>query len=200
MLKKCVMVIGICTCLSTPALSSDDPYLGISAGFTMPRDSDLSDSGITGKMTFDTGSAFSAALGLRTGTGRIEAEVGYKKADLKKITIDGVGSAVVNGDTTVLSVMGNGYIDFGSTSKVKPYIMGGIGGAKLSIKSSDMGVDEDDTVFAFQLGAGCGIVLGEAVTLDIGYRYMGTSDADYNGTKATYGSNNIMAGIRVDFR
>lgn len=166
----------------------------------MPTDSDLSDSGVTGKMSYDTGSAFSAALGLRTGTGRIEAEVGYKKADLKKLTIDGFGSGTVDGETTVLSVMGNGYIDFGNTPTVKPYVMGGIGGAKLTIKSVDMDADEDDTVFAYQLGIGCGIALSEAATFDIGYRYMGTSDADFNGTTATYGSHNIMAGLRFDFR
>jgi opacity protein-like surface antigen len=143
--------------------------------------------------------AFSVAAGQKIGIGRLEAELGYKKADIKRIYADGLGSAKVNGDMSALSLMGNGFIDFGANRTVKPYIMAGLGGAKLKLKSTDMNADEEDNVFAYQAGAGCGIALNELIVFDVSYRYMGTSDTDLDGTKVSYGSHNLLAGVRFNF-
>jgi opacity protein-like surface antigen len=198
-IRKVALLVGFCVCLSTPAMSADGPYLGVNVGITMPSDSDISDPSGNGRISFDSGVALSATIGQKIGIGRLEAELGYKKADLKKVFVDGLGSAAVNGDISVLSLMGNGYIDFGANPSIKPYIMAGIGGAKLKLKSSDMDADEEDNVFAYQAGVGCGIAISKDVTFDVSYRYMGTSDANFNGTEVTYGSHNLLGGLRFSF-
>jgi len=201
MIKRTALLVGLCACFSTPAMSADGPYVGVNIGITMPSDSDISEKGGTGtgEISFDSGVAFSAALGQKIGTGRLEAEIGYKTSDIDEVSVTGLGSAPLNGDASVLSFMGNGYIDFNASPTVKPYIMAGLGVANLKIKLSDLDADEDDTVFAYQAGVGCGFPLSQTVTLDLGYRYMGTSDADFGDSEATYGSHNVLAGLRFNF-
>lgn len=199
MIKRTALLVGLCVCLSTPAMSADGPYVGVNIGITMPSDSDLNEPGFAAEMSFDSGLAFSAALGGKIGGGRLEAEIGYKTSDIDEVSVSGLGSAPINGDARVLSFMGNGYIDFDASPSVKPYIMAGLGVANLKVKSSDLDADEDDTVFAYQAGLGCGFPLSQAVTLDLGYRYMGTSDANFDGTDVTYGSHNVLAGLRFNF-
>ncbi len=48
-------------------------------------------------------------------------------------------------------------------------------------------------------GFGAGYAINEKVTLDMKYRYFGTSDPDFDGVKAEFSSSNIYAGIRVGF-
>lgn len=201
MIKRTALLVGLCVCLSTPAMSADGPYVGVNIGITMPSDSDLSEAGFPdAELSFDSGLAISAAVGQKIGIGRIEAEIGYKTSDLDEISFSGVGSFPVNGDASVLSFMGNGYIDFDANPTIKPYIMAGLGVAQLTVDSTDLEADdEDDTVFAYQAGVGCGFALNKTITLDVSYRYMGTSDADFSDTEATYGSHNVLAGLRFNF-
>ncbi len=200
MFRKVALFVGLCLCLSTPAMSADAPYLGFNIGFTMPSDSDLSEPGFSdAELTFDTGMAISATVGQKIGMGRLEAELGYKTSDLDSVSVPGFGSATVNGDASVLSLMGNGYIDFAANPMITPYVMAGLGIASLSIDSADLDVDDDDTVIAYQVGVGCGFALNKKVTLDVGYRYMGTTDADIQGVDVTYGSHNLLAGLRFNF-
>ena len=199
MIKRTALLVGLCVCLSTPAMSADGPYVGVNIGITMPSDSDLNEPGFAAEMSFDSGLAINAALGGKIGGGRFEAEIGYKTSDIDEVSVSGLGSAPINGDARVLSFMGNGYIDFNASPSVKPYIMAGLGVANLKVESSDLGADEDDTVFAYQAGVGCGFPLNQTVTLDLSYRYMGTSDTDFGGTDITYGSHNVLAGLRFNF-
>lgn len=50
------------------------------------------------------------------------------------------------------------------------------------------GADASDTVFAYQAGAGASYDLGNNVALFGGYRYLGTSDADFDGIETDYSS------------
>lgn len=197
MFKKVALLAVLCVCLSTPAMSADGPYFGLNAGITSTVDSDLTEPGFTGEMSFDSGYAIGAALGNKIGMGRIEAEIGYKSADMDKITAYGQDVKIDSGDISVLSLMANGYIDFDASPTIKPYLMGGLGLAQITAKI-DVD-DEDDTVFAYQAGLGVGFALNDKMTLDLGYRYMGTSDPDFNGSKATYASHNVLAGLRFGF-
>jgi opacity protein-like surface antigen len=198
MLKKVALLVGICACLSTPAMSADGPYFGLSAGVTSTVDSDLTEPGFSAEASFDTGLAVSGALGYKTGMGRIEAEIGYKSADANNISAYGYSQALSDGEKfNILSLMANGYIDIDASPAVKPYLMGGIGMANITME--DNWGDEDDNVFAYQVGLGIGFALNNKMTLDLGYRYMGTSDPDFNGVKATYASHNVLAGLRFAF-
>ena len=59
--------------------------------------------------------------------------------------------------------------------------------------------DQDDTVFAWQLGVGVGYELTKAMSLDVGYRYLGSSDFEYGSTNIELGSHNVTAGVRYTF-
>lgn len=195
MIKKAALLVGLCLCLSTPAIAADGPYVGVNLGVTVPMDSDVTQFGFTGEVSYDPGFAASAAVGYKMGMGRFEGEVGYKQSDLDRVSILGF-PLPSNGDASLFSLMGNGYIDFDVTPVVKPYIMAGLGAAQLTL---DMVTEEDDTVFAYQAGFGCGFALNEKVTLDAGYRYMGTSDASLGATEVSYDSHNFLAGVRFAF-
>lgn len=199
-MTKKTLLAALLVCISTSAMAADGPYFGVNLGITLPTDSDVTEAGYPGATAaYDNGFAFGASLGRKMGSGRLEAELGYKSFDLNQISVNGFGSANVDGNASVLSLMGNGYFDFDTSSAVKPFVMGGLGFAKISLDSTDLDANEDDTVFAFQLGVGLGFAVNETTTLDIAYRYMGTTEADFTGTKVTYGSNNFLAGIRVAF-
>ena len=200
MLKKVALLVALCVCLSTPAMSADGPYLGINAGVTSTVDSDVSAEGITVEdvFSFDSGYAVGGALGYKIGMGRIEAELGYKSADLDKATVLGYSLTASDGEKiSVLSLMANGYIDFDASPAVKPYLMGGIGMANITLE--DNTDDLDDTVFAYQVGLGLGFALNDRFTLDLGYRYMGTADPTFDGVDVTYASHNVLAGLRFNF-
>ena len=200
MIKKVALLVALCVCLSTPAMSADGPYLGINAGVTSTVDSDVSAEGITVEdvFSFDSGYAVGGALGYKIGMGRIEAELGYKSADLDKATVLGYSLTASDGEKiSVLSLMANGYIDFDASPAVKPYLMGGIGMANITLE--DNTDDLDDTVFAYQVGLGLGFALNDRFTLDLGYRYMGTADPTFDGVDVTYASHNVLAGLRFNF-
>lgn len=83
------------------------------------------------------------------------------------------------------------------------YVMGGVGMArtdgtieKVSFLASTKG---HDTVFAYQFGGGFSYALNEATTADIGYRYIGSKDLDFEGLNVSYGIHEVMAGLRFWF-
>lgn len=200
MMKKVVVLTALLmSSFAVGAMAAEGPYLSGNLGITMPTDSDVSEAGISGEISYDAGFAIGAALGYNFGVGRVEGEIGYKTADADEIEVDGLGSASIDGDMSVFSVMANGYIDLNASPTVKPYLMAGIGMANVALDSNDVDVDDDDTVFAYQVGAGVGFALNNKVTLDIGYRYMGTEDPEIEGTDVEYGSHNVLAGVRVQF-
>lgn len=184
MMKKVVVLTTLLiSCFAVSAMAAAGPYVSGNLGITMPTDSNVS--GGDGDLTYDAGIAIGAALGYNFGDARLEAEAGYKIADDR--------------DLRVHSFMGNGYIDFKVNPTVKPYLMAGLGMANVALDSNDLDVDDDDTVFAYQAGAGFGYALSNKVTLDFSYRYMGTTDAEIDGVDVEYGSHNVLAGIRVQF-
>ena len=99
--------------------------------------------------------------------------------------------------------MVNGYLDFENQTALTPYIGAGVGVAKVSANDISIGgvalSDEDDTVFAYQLGVGIGYSVTESLIIDLAYKYFATEDPDFEGTKAEYGSHNILFGVRINF-
>ncbi|MEJ2169456.1 MAG: outer membrane beta-barrel protein, partial [Desulfobacterales bacterium] len=61
------------------------------------------------------------------------------------------------------------------------------------------GSNDDDTVFAYQVGIGIGYAVTKKITIDVRYRYLGTEDSEYDTTKAEFASNNVLLGMRINF-
>ena len=63
--------------------------------------------------------------------------------------------------------------------------------------------EEDDTVFAYQIGAGLGYKITPATMATLSYRYFGTSDPTFDDgvdkIEAEYKSHNIWVGFVARF-
>ncbi len=136
-------------------------------------------------------------------------------------TLNKINDAVrASGDVTVLSAMVNGWYDLEFGGKWLPYIGGGVGVARVDVDLRTSGqaalfgptlppvdlsdfVRGDDTVFAYQAGAGLGYRISDATTVVVGYRYFGTVDVKFKNdgdkTKIETGSHNVEGGLRFRF-
>jgi len=160
------------------------PYISGSVGIGIPEDVEYQDGH---KEEMESGVAFNGAIGYDFGDARLEAAVGYQQHDYKDSA---------NEDLSLLTVMANAYYDIDTNSDITPYLMAGAGWAHLSAWN------EDDDVFAWQVGAGLGFEVAECTTLDLGYRYLKPSKFDLGGRQwvdQKWAVHNIMLGLRYNF-
>ena len=59
--------------------------------------------------------------------------------------------------------------------------------------------EDDDTVFAYQVGAGVAYSINKNMILDLKYRFFATEDPNLYGSKAEFKSHNIYFGFRYTF-
>ena len=203
---KNFLIISVCAvllCFSTIAKSADGSYVSGNLGIVVASDSDHKNPSFPGgklDIESDTGFALAGAVGYKSGEVRGEIEVAYQKNDLDKAS-----SLNSSGDITSLSVLLNGYYDIATNSEFTPFISAGLGFAKIDLNDFNFtgsglpDADEDDTVFAYQVGAGVGYAVDEQVSLEIKYRYFATTDPEFAVTDAEYSSHNFLAGVRFGF-
>lgn len=189
-------VILAAVVLSTTAATSAmaaGPYVGAAAGVSVFHDSDLSLGGDTAELSYDMGGAVNVSAGYDFGGLRVEGEFGYKGADVDKL--EGIK---VEGDATIMSLMANGFYDFKMASPVTPFVGVGIGFIKGEL---DDGFDSsDDTALGYQLSVGAAMQVAPNVHVDLTYRYQSTfSDFKMDGVDVSYGSSNVLAGVRLNF-
>ena len=209
-MKKNLLIIFVCVLsffFSAPVYSAEGLYMSGNIGFAMASDSDLTDStvpGTTVNTEFDTGLTLGAALGYDFNRFRVEGEISYQTNDVDKIGAQGVFFDAT-GDATALSFLINGYYDFVNRSAFTPYISAGLGFAQVEFNNLNIsglgfsGSNDEDTVFAYQIGFGVGYAVTEKVVIDVKYRYFGTEDSEYDTTEAEFASNNFLFGMRVNF-
>ena len=205
MKKTFSVVVGLFILLMLPLVSfsaGPGPYVKANLGMSFLMDSDFSEPGATGTLEFDTGFASSIAGGYNFGMFRVEGEIGYQKNDIDKGTVNSggrsVSGSISEGDMTAFSLLANCYFDFVNTTPFTPFITAGLGMAKLEINNLG-GYDFDDTVFAYQFGAGVGYAINQNFNIDLTYRYFATDDPEFGGTKAEFASNNVYLGLRYNF-
>jgi opacity protein-like surface antigen len=107
-----------------------------------------------------------------------------------------------HGDVEVWSVLANGYYDIYTGMGVKPYLTAGVGAARVQfedVRDARYNVwSEHDSVFAYQVGAGVSVPLGNHVALDARYRYFSTAEFTLdNGNQSRLSSNSVSLGLRV---
>lgn len=157
---------------------------------------------------FDTGYTLSAAIGRRFANGlRGEVELAYQNNDVDThnnvqaagipldnedvgVLISGappqgatVGAIVGDGrgsvETTFL--MANLYYDFTQYGAFTPYVGAGLGVGFVNVDYAPSGVgivNDDETVFAYQLVAGASYDLSDRTALFVQYRYRATEDVE----------------------
>ncbi|MBF0585735.1 porin family protein [Prosthecochloris sp. N3] len=208
-MKKLLCGAVAALCLApVPAAVAATPYASVSGALSMMGESDVTVNG----SEYDEGADFSPgygidlALGLDAGTLRLEGEVGYQMHELDSVSqevMDDFGPFdpdIEDLDAEVLTVMANAYVEAGVPGSLfQPYVMGGLGLASIDFELGEW--SEDDTVFAWQAGAGIGIRLLPNMVLDLGYRYFAMDDPEVSvdgyGIEADLDSHNVVAGIRA---
>ena len=114
------------------------------------------------------------------------------------------GDRDADGDIDAFIFLINGFYDIDTGTKLTPYLGGGIGFARLDI--NDLFVagivrgDEDDTVFAYQAAGGMAYEITEQIVADLSYRFVATSEPEFDGLEGDYNSHNLVAAIRFSFQ
>ena len=208
--------------------AADGWYVALDAGAVILSDStstasDSLGNSITFDTEFDTGFGVHGAIGHSWDAFRLEGEVSYRQNDLDTLDItnltlagigsfNNLGSLAADGDVSALGFMGNFWFELLKGSPWKPFVGGGLGVAQISINDASatiLGVpfplaDDEDWVFAYQVGAGIGYEVTPTTVVSLGYRFFGTADPDFTDVTgvpfdAEYQSHNIEIGLRFSF-
>lgn len=188
-MKKYLLTAILMLCLFNNAHA--DFYIGVLGGVNLMDVEKIDDF----KLDMKTGYTVGGALGYRSSPCspmRVEAEVAYRcngldtgKYDFSQFD----SSASVSASVDTLTCMANGYYDIKTGCRLTPYIGGGIGYARRSIKANASVEGEtplsvtarlhrDD--FAYQGIAGVSYALCADVDVGVEYRYFNTLDSKAN--------------------
>ena len=167
----------------------------------------------------DNGGVAGLGGGYRLGNGlRLEGELRYRAFDAGGASGGGLGApSYADGSVTSTTFMTNLAYDFVlKSTKLRPYLKGGIGAAWNEAEADVLGPGRSarwagyssgtDTQFAWSLGAGLAYPIDERLSLTAEYQYVDLGSAktggDINGHRMDYddlGSNEITLGLRYAF-
>lgn len=148
---------------------------------TFPKDAD-----------FKTGLVGEIGLGYNLAGFRVEGTVGY---DTAGANLDRLASSrmAASGRLKTLSLGVSGYYDLSLGNGLRPYIGGGIGAARTSVRLARISAEaptagigstmkDSDWGFRWHLDAGVGFALSPTTALEIGARYAKVSGLRIDGT------------------
>ena len=189
------------------------PYVGASLGGNVLADTKASDDLGSFNLSFDSALQGSVDFGWDLkpnsplGEGRIELEYARRSNPLDHVEFV-EGKVNGNGSLTVDSLMINCIELIRNESRWSPYVLIGIGAARIDasgLKVTGQPLSNDTaTVFAYQLGGGVDYTLNDSLSLDLGYRFFGSTPPKFtevNGLKfqTDYFSHSVILGLRMGF-
>jgi opacity protein-like surface antigen len=185
-------------------------YATLSAGLNVADDGAFdpaSGPSSSGEGTYDTGFGTGFAVGYEFSDAlAAELEYTYRSNDID--SIDGnAGNIALGGDYASVAVLANLVYSFPSANRWRPYV--GLGAGVLQEVDADLdssGLEASDRgVFAYQLKAGAGYRVTDALELLVEGRYLGSSgpELDVEGTAqsfdADYDNFGVFLGGRWSF-
>jgi OOP family OmpA-OmpF porin len=119
----------------------------------------------TPKVKGESGWTIDAAVGRTFGPNvRGEGELLYSDADQKSS----------DGRIKVIAGLANGYYDFDTSTRLRPFVGAGIGIAQVKLDGGP--IHDDDTGFAYQFQTGVAYPINPQLSAQIAYRYLGVND------------------------
>jgi len=206
-LKSCktirtVVLLGSATmALTSTSLLADGSnstglYIGTDAGLNLAGD--LTIPGLTSislspgvRWDFTTGYAFKLADNLTLAP---EVELGLIYNSFDKDTVNGVGTAPVNGDLLQVPILGNLILNWHFSDNWVAYGGGGAGYDYFVLDETDLGVSSTESDFAWQGEAGIKYKFGSS-EVGLGYKYLASQPS---GLK-TVANNAIMVTYTLHF-
>lgn len=214
-MKKWILGIAMPLLLCVQTVSAGSFYLGGHGGLHLVDESRNDSAGGRFNLKFDPGFNGAAVLGFdlendypNIGTGRIELEAALRQNDVDKIHFREGGRLPAEGKVRVESLMFNTFGEHREGLPWIPYIGLGAGVARVRMENvSTLGgtvVDDEDTVFAWQAGAGVGLQAFQHLAFDLGYRYFQAVDAKFTDSagvesRARYRAHSVILGARLMF-
>lgn len=198
-MKKNILGLVFCFVIFLPTLSLGAGLYGSAeVGAVWVVDSDVTVDGVyDGTAEFDTGYTVGAAVGYLREPFRLEGEISYMASDM-----DTYSGFPADAEIDSLTFLANGYYDFKTPGPIIPYFTAGIGASRIEISEPGF-ADEDDTVFTYQIGAGVGYKLSEALILDLRYRYLSGQDMEISEGGSTVeievARHNLTVGVHMAF-
>jgi opacity protein-like surface antigen len=218
-------------CLFAPPVFAEaaDPgpigYLEYNAGISFVPYQNLTGSaptsaGLSGRVDTETGFVVGGAIGFnvyryRDAAFRTEIAVDYRQEELSSITVLPLQSSEASGQHTLLTAMANAYVDYDPEDMnllVVPYVGFGVGYGRIEIDTDNAAaavrINDEDSVFAWQVMTGVNIPYTETVGFRIGYRYVSTTDPNFDARVSNTGStrfdsefdsHEVTAGLRINF-
>ncbi len=170
--------------IGTPA-QADTLYFAVQAGFSTQPTSDNEDPNNPGnnfELNNQNGVNAALAVGAKFGSLRAEVEAVYRYNPNNKF-VDSGGAEGADGSLSTAHIFLNGYYEMDFFGVVTPYVGLGVGYGKVSLNLKELDgtvvVDDDDTVYSYQLMAGAAINVTENFSLTAEYRYFDTiTDAE----------------------
>ncbi len=222
MRKLAVAMALASTALASPALARDDAwYVGVEGGVMIVEDLSL-DIGVNNDaatIDHDYGYDFGGYVGYDFGGFRAEVEVGYRQASAETINVsasgipDGVSANLVNGrfdvngQSSALSFMLNGMLDFGEDDGLTGYVGGGAGVARVSVETvyaAPTYLDDSDTGFAWQAIAGVRAPISDNIDVGLRYRFFNADNVDLvdrlgRDVQTRFRSHSLMGTLTYNF-
>lgn len=182
--------LGVMTLAAAPAYAADDLglYVSIFAGASFANDIDTDQESTPYSLDTKTGYLFGGIIGMNV-TDAIRAEVELSHANWEADSVSLVTTTptyietFADGDVKATFLLANAWFDFANDSSFTPYLGGGLGvawaDAKTTLGTSLNGYGPGEMGFAFQLGGGVKMDLSDHVALDLGYRFKGIQNIDF---------------------
>lgn len=198
--------------LLAPSAASAQFYFGGHGGLNLVADAeatDVSGAGNHADLTFEPGETFGVVVGARIAVGArnaidLEGEVTIRDNEIDSYTDWWTGIDIpVSGDVSSTAYMANLWFNFGRDRRWTPYVGGGLG--LVDVETSGMVVggtafgDDEDTVFAAQLGAGVNFGITPNLDLTLDYRAMATETVRFDNLQldVDYVNYSFRAGIKL---
>ena len=200
--------------LATPAMAQDGHwYMGLKGGVDAGPTAEAAGQGASVDLDTEAGFAALWTLGYAFQNFRIESEVAWRRNDLDTATLGGGARFGSTGTSTApavgrlrnFSYMLNGLYTFGGDGMAfTPFVLGGIGFSQVEaelvrIGSQDYDFDDDDTAFAYQVGAGVEYPIYDDLFLEVAYRFFGTPTVTFDDVDVQNTHHTGIVGLTLAF-